>query len=206
MSIATGERAALTLRPLVARVGGTIVLSTALITVPPSIALYFLTAASGGWPFVLLLQIGTLGVAVAASMLVRRACILIDDGGFWETGFLGRRVRTRVSDISSILVVPFFPGQDLEARDQVFVLDGSGRTRLRVRGQYWGPSVVQAVVNAFDVPVHRAELPMTPAELRHAHRGKLYFHEQHPALAMIAMGLLILGGTLPIMLSLNQLI
>ncbi|THG30910.1 hypothetical protein [Naasia lichenicola] len=206
MSAISSTHTSVTLRPLVVRVGGSIGLSSALITIPPFAALYFLSTDAGGWPFLLLLQVGVTLIATAASARLHRAFIRIDANGFTENGYFGRRTRTRVEDIGSILIIPVSGGQTLAANNQVFVLDRAGKTRLRVRGQYWGPSVVQAIVTAFDVPVHRIGNAMTPAELRHAHGAKLYAYERHPAVATTALALLIVGICLPIMITLDSLI
>jgi len=206
MSAINGARASVTLRPLVARVGGSIGLSAALITVPPFAALYFLTASSGGWPFLLALQVAVSSIAVVGSASTQRAVIRIDEDGFNETGYFGGRTRTSLADIGSILVIPLAAGQTLATNDQVFVLDQAGRTRVRVRGQYWGPAVVRAITTAFDVPVHRIENAMTPAEMRHAHRSKLYFHERHPVIVTTALAIAIVGITLPIMITINELL
>ncbi|THG33019.1 hypothetical protein [Naasia lichenicola] len=176
------------LRPLVGHLSNRYGLSAALLVAPPIIALYALTIPRGTWPYILVLHATITATILLLSRGVRRAKLRITADGIKETGFFGRPVFTPRTDIASTVVVSVTDGNSPTAYKQLFVLDALERTRIRLRGQFWGEDAIEAVVHAFDVPTLRVSEPTTMADLRGTYGDKLYWHERHPIWRAMLMG------------------
>jgi len=182
----------LLLRPLVTRLSNEYGLSAALLVLPPLIALYVLTAPTGTWGYVLLVHAVISAAILLLSWGLHHTQVQISREGLRETGLLGRPVFTPRNEVASVLVLSITDGNSDSVHDQLFVLDEKGRTRLRLRGQLWGSTSVHTVATAYDVPFQRLDDPKTMADVRFDHASKLYWHERHPLLRALMLGLGIL--------------
>jgi hypothetical protein len=194
------------IRPLVTRLSNEYGLSAALLVLPPLIALYVLTSPSGTWGYVLLVHALISAVILLLSWGLHHTQVRISPDGLSETGLLGRPVFTPREEVASVLVLSITDGNSSAVHDQVFVLDENGRTRLRLRGQLWGPAAVQTVATAYDVPLQRLEDPKTMTDVRFDHASKLYWHERHPLLRALLLGTAIFCVLGPMLWFFQQLI
>ena len=199
-------RSALVVHPFWRRVATTMSLSVGLAIVPPFAALYWLTASNGHWPTVLLVHAVTLAAIGAAAVRVRHVVIKIDSRGIRERGYLGRLVVTPPEHIASVLILSVLSGSSAETTTQLFVLDHRGRTRLRMRGQYWSEDALRSVEQALDVPVQRLAAPITHAELRAMHGRKLFAYERHTGLAFTLIALVATAVAVPVFVVIESLL
>jgi hypothetical protein len=190
--------------PLWSRFALTGSLTVGLVIVPPFAALYWLTVPTGGWPVILAIHAVTLAVATLGSLRVRHAVIKIDERGIRERGYLGRLVVTPPSDVASIVVVRVLLGSSVETTTQLFVLDAAGRTRLRMRGQYWSAEALRAVEAALDAPVQRIDSPLTREELLAAFGRNLYWYERHAGPAFTALAAVCAAVAVPVFTAINE--
>ncbi|WP_210480349.1 hypothetical protein [Naasia sp. SYSU D00948] len=196
----------LVVHPMWGRFASTATAAISLTVLPPFLALYWLTIPTGDWMLVLAIHAVTLAVVIPATLRVRHAVIEIDEHEVRERGYFGRLVVTPRADIGSVLVVPVLAGSTLDSSVQLFVLDREGRTRVRMRGQYWSEEALTAVEHAFDVPVKRVPAPITRRELRARYGPNLYWHERHPALTFTAVAALCTAVATPVFVAIEQLI
>jgi hypothetical protein len=194
------------MRPLTTRLSNEYGLSAALLLFPPLAALYALTAPTGKWGYVLLVHAIATAVLVTISIVLRRVQVQISPAGLRETGLLGRPVFTPRDAVASVLVLSITDGNSAAVHDQLFVLDDTGRTRLRLRGQLWGSTAVHAVATAYDVPFQRLDDPKTMADVRFDHASKLYWHERHPLLRALMFGTVVFAVLGPMLWFFQQLI
>lgn len=195
-----------TLRPLFARVATTAYLSTALALTPPFGALYAISWSSGGAVTVAVINAVVLAIVFAAIGLLRAASVTMSNDEIVERGYLGRLHHTPVAELSSILIVRVYSGRSLDSSKNVFFLDGDGRTRLRMRGQFWGEDAIRRAVDAYDLPVERIAEPMPRSELRHRYKSKLYAYERHPSVTYLCGALVVLAVSAPLIAALNSVI
>jgi hypothetical protein len=199
-------RSALVVHPFWRRVATTMSVAVGLAIVPPFAALYWLTAATGKWPAVLAVQAVTMLAITAAAIRVRHVVIKIDSRGIRERGYFGRLVVTPPEEIDSVLILSVLAGSSAETTTQLFVLDRHGRTRLRMRGQYWSEDALRDVEHALDVPVQRLPAPLTRRELRVLHGRNLLGYERHPALAFTAVALAAAAVAVPVFVEIESLL
>lgn len=203
MRTQTGQRPALVVRPLWGRFALTGTVTIGLMIVPPFAALYWLTIPTGGWPVIAAIHAVTIAVVTLGTTRVRQWVITIDERGIRERGYFGRLVGTPPSAIDSILIVRVLAGSSLGASTQLFVLDPQGRTRLRMRGQFWPADAIAAVERALGVPVQKVPTPLTRRELRLGFRSNLYWYERHPHLAFPALVVASLAVAIPVFTAIN---
>ncbi|PVZ95769.1 hypothetical protein DDQ50_04640 [Amnibacterium flavum] len=195
-----------TLRPLFASVARRANLSALLALTPPFAALYFLTWASGGALVVLI--VNAIVVAILVGGIARMAAVRVafSQDEIVERGYLGGVHSTPAAELASVLVVPVNSGRSLATNTHVFFLDRDGRTRLRLRGQYWGDAMIARALDAYDLPIERLTEPITRSELRHRFGVNLYWYERHPALTYLIGGAAVLVITAPLIAALNSVI
>lgn len=199
-------RAELVVRPFWGRFARTVSIAVGAAVIPPFAALYWLTVPTGGWPIVFAIhKLALLGLAVAA-VRVRFVVLKVDSRGVRMRGYFGRLTVTPPEDLGAVLVVRVLASTSAAVTTQLFVLDRRGRTRARMRGQYWADEALHQVEHALDVPVQRLPEPLTRRELRLLYGRNLFWYERHPALTFLGVGLLILAVATPALVVIESLI
>jgi len=183
-------------RPLVSRLTSRYWLSAHCLALPPLITLYVFSAGSGRWGYILLLHLLLLAVGSVLTWCLARAKVDLTPDGIDETDLFTKPAFTRRAEMASILLVPVADGNSTAAYDHLFVIDERGRTRLRMRGQFWGPEALSSVVAAYNVPVIRADGVKTMAELRSEYSPYIFWRERHPYLlaVCVAVAIVVLIG------------
>lgn len=206
MGTGTERRGGIVLHPSWSRFAWTASFAIGLAVLPPFLSLYWLTIPTGGWPVILAIHAVTITAVTVASLRVRQSVVEIDETTIRKRGYFGRLVVTPRSELASVLVLPLLAGSSQETSMQLFVLDRDGRTRARMRGQYWSDEALVTVQHALDVPVQRLASPITRHELRARYRLNLYWHERHPRLTFA--GGAVLGALIatPVFVVIEQLI
>lgn len=193
-----------TLRPLFARVAGTAYLASALGVIPAFAALYALTIASGTWPSVVAVNVVVVAALYVGITQMRSAMVTFSSERIREVGYFGRVVVTPCSELAKICVVEVYSGRSLDTHTEVFFLDADGRTRLRLRGQFWGEKMLSLALDAYSLPVDRIAEPIARNELRHRYRANLYFYERFPTLTYGLEGIVLLVVCTPLVAALNS--
>lgn len=202
----TARRSAVVVRPtrrILQRRGS---LAIALITLPPFLALYWLTAATGGWRYVLVVHALTVAVVLLAAWRVRRISITIDEDGIRRCDALGRDRFTPAADVRSAVVVRVLSANSEGTTPHLFVLDGTGRAVLRMRGSFWSRVGLAAVERALDVPVQHLPSPVGKREFRLGFWRNLDFHERHPAVTAALFGAAGVLVATPVLVEINSLL
>jgi hypothetical protein len=199
-------RSALVVHPFWRRFATAMSIAVGLAVVPPFAALYWLTIPTGTWPTIMAIHAVTLLAIAAAAIRVRHVVIKIDSRGIRERGYFGRLVVTPPEEVDSILILTVLAASTAEATAQLFVLDRRGRTRHRMRGQYWSEESLRGVEQALDVPVQRMATPLTRRELRVMHGRNLYWHERHPVPTFTAVALLAAAVATPVFVVIESLL
>lgn len=202
----TSERAALVLHPRWGSFATSVVITGALSVLPPFLALFALSIPTGRWPTVLAVLLVTAGVVALAAIRMRNTVIEVRESTVVDRGYWGPGVQVPLAELHSILVVKLLAGGSPEIHRQLFVLDRAGRTRIRMRGQYWHPDDLRRLERVLGLPVRNAGAPVTAAELRSLYRPNLLWHERHPALTATVVAVLALGVAVPVFLTLNDLV
>ena len=199
-------RSALLVRPFWLRFARTTSIAVGAAILPPFAALYWLTIPSGAWLPVFLIHKAALLAITAAALRLRSVVVAVDGGGIRERSYLGRLVETPADEVESILILTVLSPSSADATTQLFVLDGLGRTRLRMGGQFWSDEAMRSVELALDVPVQRIPEPLTRRELRLMHGANLYWHERHPAITNTGAALLAAAVAAPVFVVIESLI
>jgi len=163
---------------------------------PPILTLYVLTAPAGTWAYVVLIHLLAFAVIFLIGLCIRRVKLELTPDRISETGLIGRPVHTARSDISSLLLLSVTDGNSARVEDQLFALDASGNTLLRLRGQFWGREAVRAAIAALDIPCTTIDTPKIMSDLRREHGPLLYWHERHPLwrALLLGTGVLLVAG------------
>jgi hypothetical protein len=191
---------ALTLRPRFARIAGRAYAAGALAVVPPFAALYWLIDDSDRLGGVPVANAAVAAVIFVGISLARLPSVTFTSDGVRERGYFGGVTFTPRDELVSVLVVQVNDGRSLQSQTNLFFLDASGSTRLRVRGQFWSDEAIAAAVDEYELPTERLAEPVARAELRHRYRDKLYLHERHPLVTYAIFALVLLGIGTPLVL------
>ena len=193
---ATASAQTVRVRPLVSRLTSRYWLSAHCLALPPLITLYVFTAGSGRWGYVLLLHVVLIAIGLVLTWCLARAKIDLTPEGIDETDLFTKPAFTRRAEMTSVLLVPVTDGNSTAAHEHLFVIDERGRTRLRMRGQFWGPEALASVVAAYDLPVVRVDGVKTMADLRSEYSQYIFWRERHPYLlaVCVAVGIIVLIG------------
>ncbi len=158
------------------------------------VVLYFLTVPNGPWTLVLSLQVVAMVVVGLAAWGYFSATIWVSPTEVSERGFFGTRRRFPVAEIDSILLATT-AGSGGELQRQVFIRDAAGRLLVRMRGQFWSPESMDAVVTTLPVPVVKIDEVTTIKELRQQYPQLLFWFERRPVLALaVTAGVSLLIG------------
>ena len=206
MRTGTSERPTLVLRPRSGSFATSVVTTGALSVLPPSLALFALSIPTGRWPTVLAVLLVTTGVVALAAIRMRNTLIEVRETTVIDRGYWGPGARVPLAELQSILVVKLMAGGSPEIHKQLFVLDRAGRTRIRMRGQYWHPDDLRRLERVLGLPARTADAPLTASEFRSVYRRNLLWHERHPLLTAAAVATLALCVAAPVFITLNELV
>jgi len=154
----------------------------------------------GQLPVILAVTVVLLVVAaVCVALFLRNTRITIEPGLVSHTNMLGFTTRVAVGSVSSaVLVNQFAVLVNLTTRSrrsdsQVFLLDSSGATLLRVRDGLWGADAIPAVRAAMaSVPEVEHET-MDAGTMSAAHPRSVGFFETNPLVVGVLAGIAIVA-------------
>lgn len=154
------------------------VIACAAFLTPVFAVLYVLTVPTGdGWWIVASMQALATGLIVLAAARFFLATIWVGEGGIAERGYLSPRRHFPIGQVASIVRARTF-GHGAEVIDQLFVCDAEGRCLVRMRGQFWWPRDLDAVVDTLGIPVTVLPEVMTLRELAAGHPNLVYWFER----------------------------
>jgi hypothetical protein len=148
------------------------------LTTPVFAVLYWLTIASGGWPFVLAAHLIVVVATIIGVASFLNTTITVGPDGVRERGFFGTTTHVAPGEAGAVILVQVYEGSTLDVLPQLFVASRDGRLLIRMRGQFWSPSDMDRVIEELDVPVTRPAEPMTLNQLRRAWPKLLYWFER----------------------------
>ena len=125
---------------------------------------------------IVVLVAGSLG---AMWLYFRNTRVVVNDGTVTKTNGLGNTRTFAAADVSTVLADTFEVNANL-TNQQLFVFGPDGRRLLRMRGEYWTPEQMAAVVVALGGRPEIVAEPMTPATMRKRYRGSVYWVEASP--------------------------
>lgn len=132
---------------------------------PLLIVLYWLTIPRDTWMFVAAVQLGLTVLAVVAVFGVRRMCVTVTAAQVESRNLLGRVTAIDTSEISGVVLVNLYQSGTLDTLPHLYLLNAAGAVLLRLRGQVWPRSVLEALIDTLGVAVVRPPDPLTVAEL-----------------------------------------
>jgi hypothetical protein len=182
--VAAGSTQRVKLRPL-GHVFSQGIIAVVAFMAPVFVVLYFLTIPSGPWRAVLVTQVIATIVVVASSVSYFRLAIWVDRTSITEIGFFGRMRRVEARDIESVFVADVFEASGTKTLPQLFVRDASGRTVIRMRGQFWSKESMDRVLAILEVPKVAREASVSTRELRDEYPGLLYWFERRPVIGAL---------------------
>jgi hypothetical protein len=122
----------------------------------------------------------------------------ITQGALVGNGIFSPVVRVPLEEIHRVEFVQVEPKDPGEPALQFVALDADGRTRFRMRAQYWYLDDLHALADRLGCAGERRD-PLTAEDFFDAYPGSAYWFEEHPALrfALGAVGVLgaVLGAT-----------
>ncbi|RNE62218.1 hypothetical protein [Cryobacterium tepidiphilum] len=136
------------------------------LTTPVFAVLYWLTAPHDGWGMVLAVHVGLtlVFVAVAASVLHVRICV--DGTTVTRRGVPGRARPVPAAAVAKAVMLDLYQPGALDTHAQLFLLGHDGAVLLRLRGQLWAQSDMEALAAAVGAPVERLPQPLSRAEVK----------------------------------------
>lgn len=150
------------------------------LTTPVFAVVYWLTIASGAWPFVLVAHLVVIAATILGVASFLNTTIIISPTGVRERGFFGRTIRVGHGEAGAVILVQVYEGSTLDVLPQLFVASRQGRLLIRMRGQFWSVDDMERVAEELDVPVTRPEEPMTLNQVRRTWPRLLYWFERIP--------------------------
>lgn len=169
------------------------------LSMPVFFALYWLTVPTGHSVHVIIAHAAVLLAFAIAAERLRRAKIVFSADGIRNSTWLSTRF-TPVSELASILVLTLADGQTLHQFAQYFFLDRSGRTRLRLRGQFWSKADLSRAAAFYDLPVSLIPSTISGKEARATYRTQLQWFERRPVLTVAALVAAFVAGAGPLFL------
>ncbi|MGO4689449.1 hypothetical protein [Glaciibacter sp. 2TAF33] len=159
-----------------------------LLTLPLFGAFYLITVPTGRWlPFASAHAVLIL-LFVLTAWRLKGAGILLAPDGMREREYLRRKVFTPVEVIASVVVVKLRDSNSDSVSQQMFMVDASGNTLLRMRGPMWHASDLWRVIDYYAIPVRLVDTPMTWSELRRSqYRRNISVWERHPIVLLVCL-------------------
>ncbi|MCU1570724.1 MAG: hypothetical protein JWR33_1465 [Naasia sp.] len=206
MGVPASERPALVLHPRLGAFAKSVAIIGTLSVLPPFLALLALSIPTGRWPSVLAVLPVTAVIVTLTAIRMRHTVIEVRATTVLDRGYFLPGVHVPLAELHSILVVRLLADDSSGFHRQLFVLDRSGRTRIRMRGQYWHPDDLPRLERVLGLPVRNAGPPITAAEFRDRYRRNLMWHERHPASYATILACLSASLAVPVFLALNELV
>jgi len=200
--LAEGET--IVVRPLFSWLAGTVYWASALALAPPFATLYAVGWGSPGIGSVVLLNAIVAVVLLAFILRVRSTRLIFAPDSITEVRYLGGRTVTPISELASVRVLQLYNGRSFETTKQIFFLDAAGRTRVRLRGQFWDASDMNRSAHAYDLPVEMVEEPVSRADLRQRYGKNLYLYERYPFATYVVGAAVALSIATPLIAQLNS--
>lgn len=148
------------------------------LTTPLFAVMYWLTAPNNRWGMVLIVHLALTLCFVAVTASVLGTKVSFDGTVVTERAFLRGRWRVSVAEASRALLVDLYQAATLDSHRQLFLLSSDGRVLLRLRGQLWEESDIDAFAAALGAPVERLPGPLTRSEVKRLHPGLLRWFER----------------------------
>jgi hypothetical protein len=118
---------------------------------------------------------------VAVLWYARAERVWTDARAVYRRGLLGRVKVVERSRIASVLLATQYTGPNRRTGALLSLLDGDGRSLMRLLGPIWGTEDVVGFVGAAALtPVLRIDEPVTAADLRADHPGALPYADRRP--------------------------
>jgi len=151
-------------------------------------------------PIILAATVAVLVVTgVCVALFLRNTKITLEQGLVSHTNMLGYAKRIEVGAVSSAVLVHHFAVLvNLTTRirrsdSQVFLLDSSGRTLLRVRDGLWGADAIPAVLAAMAGVTYIEHEAMDAGTMSAAHPRSVGFFETNPVVVGVLAGIAIVA-------------
>jgi hypothetical protein len=114
--------------------------------------------------------------AVTASVLGTK--VTFDGAVVTERAVLRGRWRVSVAGAGKALLFDLYQPGTLDTHRQLFLLGGDGRVLLRLRGQLWAQSDIDAFAVVLGAPVERLPQPLSRSEVKRLYPGLLRWFER----------------------------
>ncbi|WP_156109763.1 hypothetical protein [Cryobacterium sp. MLB-32] len=147
---------------------------------PTFAVLYWLNIPSGTWAPVLVAQVFFTLMYALGLIAAYRVVICLDDTSITERGFFRPLTTFPLATVGSVVLLDLYASAALDTNPQLFVTDRDGKLLIRMRGQFWTPGDMHALVDEIDVPIVRVPEPMTLADLNRLRPELLYWFERRP--------------------------
>lgn len=155
------------------------VLIAALIAGLPLFAvLYWLAAAHGNWPRVLILNAAALLVGLALWILYRTSYVRVDSTALTVRSLV-RRTTVPRGAIAAVEIAHTWRSASFESEPQLLVLDRDGTCLTRLRGAVWSLESMRTVAASLDVPIVEQPDTVTLRELFAQHPTSRKWFEGH---------------------------
>jgi hypothetical protein len=156
----------------------TAVVTYFVLTTPLFAVLYWYTAASGNWGWLLAVH---LALAIACLLTLWRQSRVF--AAVTDERLIGNGIFSRVSwvpraDIRRVVLVRVYARDSSDSSVQFLALDGHGDSRFRLRGAYWHDSDLEALTAAIGRDVTRVPAPLSQAEFFAEYPGARYWFER----------------------------
>lgn len=162
-------------------------LVAAALILPVFAAMFWFAIPRGTWPRVIIALLFVVVLYAAGAALLRGVSIRVTHDGLIERGYFVHNNRIPAKRIATALVIDVYRGASTDTNRQLFLLDSTGELLLRMRGEFWSNDDIDAVSQAFDVPIQRRHDPVTAARLRAELPDLLYWFERWPWVGGLAM-------------------
>jgi hypothetical protein len=165
-------------------------------SVPVFAALYW-QALNNGVPVHAVVDVH-LAVVIAGLLIYWRQKSVytgITGGALVGNGIFSRTVAVPLDEIHRVEFVKVESRDAEEPAAQFVALDSEGRTRFRMRAQYWHLEDLQALADRLGCAGDRKD-PLTTEEFFEAYPGSAYWYEKHPVLRFGLAAVGVLGAVL----------
>lgn len=148
------------------------------LTTPLFAVLYWLLAPHNGWRVVFAAHVAVALVFAAFTAAVLHTRIRFDGSVITETGVFGGRRRVPVADVARVLILDVYQPGALDTHRQLFLIGRNDAVLLRLRGQLWQQSDIDALAAAVGAPMERETQPLARREVKRLHPGLLRWFER----------------------------
>jgi hypothetical protein len=148
------------------------------VTVPIFAVLYWYTAASGTWRWVLGAHILIAIVCLLILLRQMRVFVAVSESALLGNGIFSRLVTVDRAKIDRIVLANVYARASPESTVQFVALDERGHCLFRLRGAYWHPGDIESVAAALGVGAPARTAPLAPPEFFRDYPGSRYWFER----------------------------